>query len=55
VATKRADLDFFIGDYKNGQIINHVGDHISANSPEFNDYACLNKEKVKGLKALLYY
>jgi len=53
VATKRAELDFYMGDYKNKQIINDNGNTILSDDMKFNDYACIHKEKIKTLKALL--
>lgn len=45
--------DFYIGDYENEQIINELGQTVSASSPIFNSFRCLSEGKVKELADII--
>jgi hypothetical protein len=45
--------DWYVGDHENEYIINEEGKTIMPHQREFNDFACMHKEKVKELKKLL--
>lgn len=44
---------FYVGDYKNEQIINSDNQFIKANDPLFNFYGCLHSDDIISLKQYL--
>lgn len=48
------DPQFYKGDYLSESVVNRHGVHIYANDPEFNNLACMSKEKVIELMQILY-
>jgi len=49
----RFNPEFFISDYENEQLINEQGFTVRCNSPEFNSYVCMHKQKVIELLEIL--
>jgi hypothetical protein len=45
--------DFYIADYQTSSIVNENGIRVYADSPQFNDFACLGRSKVIELMQLL--
>jgi len=45
--------DFYAGDYENSQIINELGQVVSASDPVFNSYFCLSEGKRKELADII--
>ena len=47
------DPHFYVGDYLNVQVINRDGVVISCQEEEFNQIACMTKDKIKELRKIL--
>jgi len=47
------DPDWYVGDHVNEYIINENGRIIMPHQEEFNNFACMTKEKVKELRKLI--
>jgi hypothetical protein len=45
--------DFYVGDHTSQTIVSERGEGIPTADPRFDEYACMHKEKIKELKALL--
>lgn len=41
------DPNFFVGDYKNSQIISMSGQTVSCSDPNFNEYACIHQDDLE--------
>lgn len=46
--------DFYIPDHVSQTITSERGDSIPTNDPRFDNYACMNEEKIKELYRLLH-
>lgn len=51
--TIKFNPDFYVGDSEHEYIINENGNIVMPHQKEFNDFACMHREKVKELKELL--